>query len=96
MAPDMTFVHTTYPLDDWAWQIVCRLKPLEAARRLGVEITPEVKKKAKEGDFYATHNKGCVVLGPKDMGAVKLDGPAPKGTRALYCADGRHFIIEKA
>ncbi|UCG11859.1 MAG: hypothetical protein JSU72_15260 [Deltaproteobacteria bacterium] len=99
--------HNTYP-DFGCWDTICRLKPLEAARRVGVLhlVTRADKENAKKGQMYVLHNKGYVALGPKDSGIVDPEEIGatydsftgwdfPVGTRALYCADGRHYIIEK-
>ena len=92
---DRGLTHGSYPFDNWEWEKVSNLKPLEAVRRVGYTPTPEEKKQAKSGDFYVVHNKCYVVLDSKGMADFNAKAPFPKGTKALFCANGRHMIIEK-
>ncbi len=99
----------TYPMDGNRWRRVSALKPLEAARLLGVtDVTPEEKEKAKTNNLYLFLNKGYVLLEMKapdvpDLALLLLermtDGEVglknlPTGTRAVYLHDGHYSLIE--
>lgn len=90
-------VHGTYPFDGRRWVKTASLKPLEAAKQLGVldELSLEDKKKAKTESLYLFLNKGYVVLGPNaPAGADELGRDLPAGTRAVYLHDGYYSLIE--
>lgn len=103
-------VHGSYPFDSGRWVRVSNLKPLEAAKLLGVleQLTPEDKKKAKSENLYLFLNKGYVVLDKPEMPPfsslllVLIENTTggevgfnlPVGTRAIYLHDGRYSLIE--
>jgi hypothetical protein len=101
-------VHGTYPIQSMKWLHVEQLEPLDAANRLGFEITEQMRKDAAEERMCLFINKGFIVVGEGDTRLhpqademferrIKMRSgcPWPKGSRAIYLHDGEYWLIEK-